>query len=144
MYAIESDRKRCSEPINNKLREYARNCSNLIYMLDLERLLNQSDPQQAAKFWKLDRVHFTVAGSNLLGRLFYHAMLNFSYDLWQRGYLQRIEEDNNNYANSWSNISLPSNPHTHSSNHRRHDSHDKGASNHSYVLLNHSNNCSVV
>eukprot|EP01036_Dinobryon_divergens_P032760 gene32760-42416_t len=52
-------------------------------MLDLERLLNQSDPQQAAKLWKLDRVHFTVAGSNLLGRLFYHAMLNFSYDLWQ-------------------------------------------------------------
>ena len=126
-----------------------------MYMVDLERLLSQSDPQQAAHLWKRDRVHFTTAGSNLLGELFYHAMLNFSYGLWQRGVLRRSEGVENDSSSSSSNISLSSYIQPHSYDRHRHgnsssssssssSSHYKGTPNYSYVLRNHSNNCSSV
>ena len=64
--------------------------------------MNHSDPAQAGKLWKLDNVHFTAAGSDLVGKFFYRAMLNFSYGLVNSGTWRR--EDTNVSRNDISNI----------------------------------------
>ena len=81
--ALVAGNKNCSEPINNILREFASSCTNLVGLIDLPRVLNHSD----ASLWKLDRVHFSKAGSDELGRLFYQNMLNFSHEKLLNGSL---------------------------------------------------------
>lgn len=70
--------KTCNVPINEKLRQFASSCSSLVGLVDLERLMNHSNPI----LWKMDRVHPSQVGSDLMGRLFYEEMLSFSLKVW--------------------------------------------------------------
>jgi len=79
---------RCYPQINEKLREKVTSCSYPIGLIDLEHAFNHSDPIQRKELWKLDGVHFTSKGSDALGRLFFEAMLNFSYNIMKPGVVQ--------------------------------------------------------